>query len=103
MVDTPLFRDHPEALNHIDFDKDFALPADEVVDVILMLLTESSYPSGTILEVGDLGVFREVKLLNDPGPQGRSAQPREKAQEAVKLVYQALKGDLEVNVLTSKL
>lgn len=93
VVDTPLFRDNPGALNHIDMQKDFLLPTDEVVRAMLSLLMETKYPSGTVLEVGDIGGWREVELLNDPGPQGRSTKPRSKAQEALKLVHHTLNHD----------
>lgn len=57
------------------------------------LTTSSKYPSGSIVEVGDIGGWREVGLLNDPGPQGRSTLPRPKAKNAIKLVEQALLDD----------
>lgn len=70
---------------------------------MLLLLSSSKYPSGTVLEVGDIGGLREVQLLNDPGPQGRSAQPRSKAQDAVKMVFEALDIDAKGPTLASKL
>ena len=93
MVDTPLFRDHPEALAHIDMDQDFVLPPDEVVKAIVALISSQKYASGTVLEVGDIGGWREVHLLDDPGPQGRSTLPRTKARDAKLLVEQALSTD----------
>jgi hypothetical protein len=74
-------------------DEDFTLPPEEIVKAMMSLVTSSKYPSGTVLEVGDIGGWREVGLLNDPGPQGRSTLPRRKAKDAVKLVEQALKDD----------
>ena len=103
MVDTPLFRDNPGALNHIDMKKDFLLPTDEVVRAMLSLLTETRYPSGTVLEIGDIGGWREVQLLNDPGPQGRSTKARSKAQEALSLVHQALNNDAQRRDSVTKL
>lgn len=97
MVDTPLFRDSPEALEHMDLTKDFALPPEEVVRAMVALITDSKYAAGTVLEVGDLGYWREVHLLNDSGPSGRSVLPRSKAKEAVKLIEDALKKDAKLS------
>ncbi|KAJ5433495.1 uncharacterized protein N7458_012651 [Penicillium daleae] len=93
VVDTPLFRDSAKARQHIDMDNDFTLPPEEVVKAMMSLVTSSKYPSGTVLEIGDIGGWREVGLFNDPGPQGRSTLPRPKAKDAIKLVEQALKDD----------
>ena len=93
VVDTPLFRDNAKARAHIDLEKDFTLPPDEVVKAMLSLVTSSKYPSGTVLEIGDIGGWREVGLFNDPGPQGRSTLPRPKAKDAIKFVEQALEKD----------
>ncbi|KAL4802971.1 NAD(P)-binding protein [Aspergillus unguis] len=93
VVDTPLFRDSPQARAHIDLEKDFTLPPEEVVRACMALITDSKYPSGTILEIGDIGGWREVGLLNDKGPQGRSTLPRKKAQDAIKIVEDALEKD----------
>lgn len=92
-MDTPLFRDNPKARAHIDLEKDFTLPPEEVVRAIIALITNSKYPSGTILEIGDIGGWREVSLLNDRGPQGRSTLPRQKAKDAINLVEAALEKD----------
>lgn len=92
-MDTPLFRDSAKARQHIDMENDFTLPPEEVVKAMMSLVTSSKYPSGTVLEIGDIGGWREVSLLNDPGPQGRSTLPRPKAKDAIKLVEQALAND----------
>jgi len=92
-VDTPLFRDHPEALEHIDMEKDFSLPPSEVVKAMIALITEKQYVGGTVLEVGDIGQWREVQILGDIGPQGRSTLPRSKAKAMFTLVDKALKED----------
>ncbi|EME43713.1 hypothetical protein DOTSEDRAFT_95433, partial [Dothistroma septosporum NZE10] len=70
IVDTPLFRDSAAALDHIDTESDFLLPPEEVVKAMIALATDSSYSAGTVLEVNDVGGWREVQLLNEPGPQG---------------------------------
>ncbi|KAK4553513.1 hypothetical protein LTR86_009309 [Recurvomyces mirabilis] len=93
IVDTPLFRDHPQALDQIDITTDFLLPPDEVVRAMLALVLDSKYRGGTVLEVNDIGSWREVQLLNDPGPQGRSKLPRAKAAGAITLVENALARD----------
>lgn len=76
-------------------DKDFVLPPDEVVKAIISLISDSKYPSGTVLEIGDVGVggWREVQLLHDIGPQGRSTLPRAKAKDAISIVKNALAKD----------
>lgn len=103
IVDTPLFREHPQALDHIDTEKDFLLPPEEVVRAMLALLTDARYRAGTVLEVNDIGGWREVQLLNDPGPQGQSKNPRAKAAEAISLVERALEEDAEGSTKSSKL
>jgi hypothetical protein len=95
-VDTPLFRDSAKARAHIDLENDFTLPPEEVVNAMMSLVTTSTYSSGTILEIGDIGGWREVHLFNDPGPQGRSTLPRPKAKDAIKLVEDALADDAGV-------
>lgn len=70
VVDTPLFRDSPRARAHIDLDNDFTLSPREVVKAIMALIMNPKYPSGTILEVGDIDGWREVRLLNDMGLKG---------------------------------
>lgn len=94
MVDTPLFRDSSKARAHIDLEKDFVLPPKEIVKAIIALITDVKYAPGTVLEVGDIGGWREVSLLNDVGPQGRSTLPRQKAKDAIKLVEAALENDI---------
>jgi hypothetical protein len=93
VVDTPLFRDSSNAREHIDFETDFILPPEEVVKTMMALVTDSRYPSGTVLEVADIGGWREVQLLNDGGPQGRAASSRAKAAEAIRIVEEALDKD----------
>ena len=98
-----MFRDHPQALEHIDTEQDFLLPPEEVVKAMLALVTDATYPAGTVLEVNDIGGWREVQLLNDPGPQGQSKNPRAKAAEMISLVERTLKEDAEGSKKGSKL
>ena len=103
IVDTPLFRDHPQALDHIDTANDFLLPPEEVVKAMIALLTDGKYRAGTVLEVNDIGGWREVQLLNDPGPQGQSKKPRAKAAAAISFVTRALEEDAKGQKKGSKL
>lgn len=57
---------------------------------MLALTTDATYLAGTVLEVSDVGGWRKVQLLNDPGPQGHSKLPRLKAPESIKLVRAGL-------------
>jgi len=95
VVDTPLFRDSENALAHIDMDKDFILPPSEIVKAMVALVSERTYPSGTVLEVGDIGGWRPVSLLNDAGPQGPSTKNRPKVQAAIQMVEEYLKRDVQ--------
>lgn len=82
LVDTPLLRNTSGAQNHVDLAQDFLLPPEEVVKAMMALLTDIKYAGGTVLEVGDIGSWREVHLLGDAGPQGRSTRARAKTTEA---------------------
>lgn len=62
---------------------------------MMALVTDPKYPPGTVLEVGDIGTWREVKLLNDIGPQGRATKLRDRAKNAVNDVKEVLKKDAE--------
>ena len=62
------------------------------------LMTEEKYKSGTILEVCDISAWREVQLLNDPGPSGPASTTSRK-HEALKQILPFLnlkdKADLQ--------
>lgn len=60
---------------------------------MIALVIDSKYQAGTILEVNDIGGWREVQLLNDPGPQGHSKNARSKALEAISYVKEILAED----------
>jgi 3-hydroxybutyrate dehydrogenase len=102
-VDTPLFRDSPKAMDHIDTTKDFLLPPEEVVKAMIALVADAKYRAGTVLEVNDIDGWREVQLLNDPGPQGQSKNPRQKALDAIITVKNALEDDAKGYQKSSKL
>ncbi|KAF5978769.1 15-hydroxyprostaglandin dehydrogenase [Fusarium coicis] len=93
LVDTPLLRNNTGSQNHVDPSKDFLLPPDEVVKAMVALLTETNYVGGTILEVGDIGSWREVHILGDAGPQGRSTSARAKTAVATANLAKMLLGD----------
>ncbi|KAF3001772.1 hypothetical protein E8E13_000853 [Curvularia kusanoi] len=93
LVDTPLFRQHPDAQEHVDMSEDFFLPPDEVVKAMLALLTQAQYRGGTVLEINDIGGWRKVQLHHDPGPQGKSKIPRRKGAEMMLQVEKALQED----------
>ncbi|KAF5630711.1 15-hydroxyprostaglandin dehydrogenase [Fusarium sp. NRRL 25303] len=97
LVDTPLLRNTSGAQNHVDPAEDFLLPTEEVVKVMVALLTDIKYTGGTVLEVGDIGSWREVHLLGDVGPQGRSTRARAKTTEAIAKLAKMLMGE-ETNI-----
>lgn len=103
LVNTPLFRDHPEAQDHVDLSKDFLLPTEEVVKAMLALLIDKKYTGGTVLEVGDIGTWRAVQLLQDPGPQGRSTLAREKTADATLRLSKILLADDKSPMTSAKL
>jgi hypothetical protein len=103
LVDTPLIRNHPGAQDHVDLSKDFLLPTEEVVKAMVALLTETKYAGGTVLEVGDIGSWREVHILGDASPQGRSTLVRAKTSNATAKLSRMLLGE-EIGVsMSSKL
>jgi 3-hydroxybutyrate dehydrogenase len=81
-----------EAQKLLDLSKDFLLPKEEVSKAMFAVLTDKKYKSGTILEVCDVGKWREVELLNDPGPVGPASQTSKKA-EAIRDIMQYLSLD----------
>lgn len=93
LVDTPLLRNTAGAQNHVDPSADFLLPTEEVVGAMVALLTDIKYAGGTVLEVGDIGSWREVHLLGDAGPQGRSTRARAKTTEAIAKLAKMLMGE----------
>ena len=92
-VGTPLFTEHPEAAKFLDMKKDFLLPPEEIARAMLALLTDPKYKPGTVLEVADMGNWREVQLLNDPGPSGRASAASNKTQAIYEDVNRFLEED----------
>lgn len=88
-VRTPLYTDHPGALKLLDPTKDVLVDPERVADALFALLTDAfadstnTYTSGTVLEVchpEPRTSWRQVQLLNDPGPQGPAASASRKAE-----------------------
>jgi hypothetical protein len=92
-IGTPLFFDHPQSMALIDMEKDTLLPPEEVAKAMMALLSDSKYPPGTVLEVGDVGQWREVMLFNDDGPKGRATVLRKRAADQVDEVKKFLEND----------
>ncbi|KIW35543.1 uncharacterized protein PV07_02233 [Cladophialophora immunda] len=82
-VGTPLFTGHPEASRFLDLEKDTLLAPEHVANAMFALLTEPQYKGGTVLEICHEIKWREVSLLNDPGPQGPASITSRKS-EAIK-------------------
>lgn len=74
VVRSPLFTDHPEVMRYIDPSKDCMLEPEDVGRAMMAVATDLKYPAGTILEVADINDnWREVNMLNDPGPRGAAS------------------------------
>ncbi|KAJ5679506.1 hypothetical protein N7462_007750 [Penicillium macrosclerotiorum] len=71
-VATPLMTEHAATASLLNLKRDFLLPPEELARAMMALVLDiKRYKAGTILEVCDIeGRWREVSLLNDPGPQG---------------------------------
>ncbi|KAF9887644.1 hypothetical protein FE257_009737 [Aspergillus nanangensis] len=66
---SPLMYDHPEALKLVDQDKDQLCQPDEVGRAMMAVCFDrEQFASGTVLEVTHPDCWRQVSLLNDPGP-----------------------------------
>ena len=91
-VGSPLFTEHPEALKFLDTSKDLLLPPEAIARAMFALLTDPSYKPGTVLEVCDIDKWREVALLNDPGPSGPASTSSRKS-EAIEDVKAFLEQD----------
>ncbi|KAJ9606671.1 hypothetical protein H2200_008679 [Cladophialophora chaetospira] len=92
IIKTPLYVDHPEAERFLDKEKDFMLEPEDVARGMLAVCLDSKYPSGTVLEITDIDNWREVMLLNDPGPQGRAVIASKK-KDAIADVVAAMERD----------
>lgn len=60
---------------------------------MVALLTDTKYIGGTVLEVGDIGSWREVHILGDAGPQRRATHARAKTVDATARLAKMLLGE----------
>ncbi len=88
---SPLFTDHPEAIRFVDLEKDKLCTTDEIARGMMAVCFEGKYPAGTVLEVTHPDRWREVSLLNDPGPGAHAFTSRK--DEAITDVIAALDAD----------
>ena len=68
-------------------EKDHLLEPLHVANAMFALLTEPTYKGGTILEVCHETKWREVSLLNDPGPQGPASLTSRKSEAVKDIVH----------------
>lgn len=74
IVRSPFYTDHPEVMRYIDPRKDCMLEPEDVGRAMFAAATDLRYQPGTILEVADINDnWREVNILNDPGPRGAAS------------------------------
>lgn len=90
---SPLMYDHPEALRFVDPEKDSLAQPEEIGRGMMAIAFDDKFPPGTVLEVTHPDKWREVFLLNDPGPQGSGWTS--KKDEAISDVIAAIKADRE--------
>ncbi|OAP63779.1 hypothetical protein AYL99_03006 [Fonsecaea erecta] len=89
---SPLMYDHPEALRFVDPDKDKLSTPDEIGrGMMAVAFDRERFPPGTVLEVTHPDRWREVNLLNDPGPGPHAFTSRK--EEGMADVYAALEAD----------
>ncbi|OAL35202.1 hypothetical protein AYO20_05456 [Fonsecaea nubica] len=89
---SPLMYDHPEALRFVDPDKDKLSTPDEIArGMMAVAFDRDRFPPGTVLEVTHPDRWREVSLLNDPGPGPHAFTSRK--EEGMADVYAALDAD----------
>jgi 3-hydroxybutyrate dehydrogenase len=99
-VGSPLFTEHAEASAFLDLEKDYLLPPDEIAKAMISLITEDKYKPGTVLEICEVGNWREVSLLNDPGPSGpasKTSKKHEAIQEIMKYLGEGSNGTAQLN------
>ncbi|EXJ65478.1 hypothetical protein A1O7_01819 [Cladophialophora yegresii CBS 114405] len=85
-VGTPLWTEHQNAMKFLDMSTDFLLPPDDVARAMLALVTDKKYVAGTVLEVCDTDNWREVGLLNDPGPRGSASVTSRKHEGIISIM-----------------
>ncbi|KIW87791.1 uncharacterized protein Z519_11765 [Cladophialophora bantiana CBS 173.52] len=89
---SPLMYDHPEAMRFVDPEKDKLSHPDEIGrGMMAVAFDRERFPPGTVLEVTHPDRWREVFLLNDPGPGPHAFTSRK--EEGMADVYAALDTD----------
>ena len=89
---SPLMYDHPEAIRFVDPIKDKLSSPDEIGrGMMAVCFDEGKFPAGTVLEVTHPDRWREVFLLNDPGPGAHAFTSRK--EEAIVDIMAALDAD----------
>lgn len=82
--------ERPEVAKILNLKQAYLLSPKVVSRAMFTLLTESRYAAGTVLEVCHEDDWREVSLLNDPGPQGPASQTGSESDEALKGIREFL-------------
>lgn len=89
---SPLMYDHPEAFRFVDPEKDRLASVEEVAHAMMAVtFDDKRFAPGTVLEVTAGDTWREVQLLNDPGPAAHAFTSRK--EEAVVDIVKALEAD----------
>lgn len=90
---TPMLHESPGALKFVDLEKDVLATPENIAEGMFAVCTDLRYPTATVLEVTGPkpGGWREVKMLNDPGP--KAAAFFSKKDEAIKDVAAFLEAD----------
>ncbi|KEF55623.1 uncharacterized protein A1O9_08373 [Exophiala aquamarina CBS 119918] len=89
---SPLMYDHPEAIRFVDPEKDKLSSPDEIGrGMMAVCFDDQKFPAGTVLEVTHPDRWREVFLLNDPGPAAHAFTSRK--EDAIVDIIAALDND----------
>ena len=88
---SPLMYDHPEAFRFVDQEKDKLSSTDEIGRGMMAVCFDEKFPAGTVLEVTHPDRWREVFLLNDPGPGAHAFTSRK--EDAITDIISALDAD----------
>ena len=91
-----MFLENPGASTFLDLERDYLLPPEAIARAMFSLLTDPRFKAGTVLEVCHEDKWREVSLLNDPGPQGPASQTSRK-KDALQGILQFLQIDNGTN------
>ncbi|KAF2759049.1 NAD(P)-binding protein [Pseudovirgaria hyperparasitica] len=91
VIETPLWREHPEKMHMIDESVDVWATPEEVAEAMLSCVESDNMVGGTILEVGHKHT-RRIRQYNDPGPSGKG-HTATKAHVAQQEVYDWLSQD----------